>query len=77
MQNHYSLIYREDEREMMPTLKVTSFDFSRLCVHDGSHQKIVFWRWLHPVVSFGTWPSGTSDATEQGHYTRSSRPLSA
>jgi hypothetical protein len=22
MQNHYSLIYREEEREMMPTLKV-------------------------------------------------------
>jgi aryl-alcohol dehydrogenase-like predicted oxidoreductase len=24
MQNHYSLIYREEEREMMPTLKVDS-----------------------------------------------------
>ena len=23
MQNHYSLIYREEEREMFPTLKVT------------------------------------------------------
>ena len=22
MQNHYNLVYREDEREMMPTLKV-------------------------------------------------------
>ena len=22
MQNHYSLMYREEEREMMPTLKV-------------------------------------------------------
>jgi aryl-alcohol dehydrogenase-like predicted oxidoreductase len=22
MQNHYNLIYREEEREMMPTLKV-------------------------------------------------------
>lgn len=24
MQNHYSLVYREEEREMMPTLKVSS-----------------------------------------------------
>lgn len=23
MQNHYSLLYREEEREMMPTLKVS------------------------------------------------------
>jgi hypothetical protein len=23
MQNHYSLVYREEEREMMPTLKVS------------------------------------------------------
>ena len=28
MQNHYSLIYREEEREMFPTLKVR---FSSLC----------------------------------------------
>ncbi len=27
MQNHYSLIYREEEREMFPTLKV-SFRFA-------------------------------------------------
>ena len=27
MQNHYNLIYREEEREMFPTLKVlSSFD---------------------------------------------------
>ena len=25
MQNHYNLIYREEEREMMPTLKVGKF----------------------------------------------------
>ena len=24
MQNHYNLVYREEEREMMPTLKVYS-----------------------------------------------------
>ena len=26
MQNQYSLVYREEEREMMPTLKVSWFD---------------------------------------------------
>ena len=26
MQNHYNLIYREEEREMLPTLKVSAFD---------------------------------------------------
>ena len=32
MQNHYSLLYREEEREMMPTLKVsTHFSF----IHGG------------------------------------------
>ena len=25
MQNHYNLIYREEEREMLPTLKVNRF----------------------------------------------------
>ena len=25
MQNHYNLLYREEEREMMPTLKVGLF----------------------------------------------------
>jgi aryl-alcohol dehydrogenase-like predicted oxidoreductase len=25
MQNHYNLLYREEEREMFPTLKVTLF----------------------------------------------------
>ena len=27
MQNHYNLIYREEEREMFPTLKVWLIDF--------------------------------------------------
>ncbi len=30
MQNHYSLLYREEEREMFPTLKVASFTS---CLH--------------------------------------------
>lgn len=28
MQNHYSLLYREEEREMFPTLKVRSINAS-------------------------------------------------
>jgi len=32
MQNHYNLIYREEEREMIPTLKVCRI-FSVLSVH--------------------------------------------
>ena len=27
MQNHYNLVYREEEREMFPTLKVVAFFF--------------------------------------------------
>ena len=52
MQNHYSLIYREEEREMFPTLKAR---FNSLCmepiepiniaVHEG------IWRRLHPMVA--------------------------
>ena len=28
MQNHYNLVYREEEREMMPTLKVRTNKYS-------------------------------------------------
>jgi hypothetical protein len=34
MQNHYSLIYREDEREMVPTLKVRLSAYYHFPVHD-------------------------------------------
>jgi hypothetical protein len=34
MQNHYSLIYREEEREMVPTLKVCVSTYTNLPVHD-------------------------------------------
>ena len=33
MQNHYNLLYREEEREMMPTLKVTSSPLPYLFNH--------------------------------------------
>lgn len=31
MQNHYNLVYREEEREMFPTLKVRTFSLSHNC----------------------------------------------
>src|SRR5215475_687691 len=66
MQNHYSLVYREEEREMMPTLKVCIYNLhilspslntyhpsSRLTIHGlvNSRGLTAFWSWLHPLVS--------------------------
>ena len=31
MQNHYSLLYREEEREMFPTLKASALSFVHHC----------------------------------------------
>ena len=39
MQNHYNLLYREEEREMFPTLKVSDYYFalrSRMNTHSGA-----------------------------------------
>lgn len=47
MQNHYNLVYREEEREMLPTLKVRSL----LCLTDTLS---------HPFFSPSTWVSGVS-----------------
>ncbi len=42
MQNHYSLIYREEEREMMPTLKVgDELPFGATC-RTRSHRALLF-----------------------------------
>jgi hypothetical protein len=61
MQNHYSLIYREEEREMFPTLKVW------LRFIDHRKWSLIFladvWRWLHSVV---TSCAGHPDQTYQG-----------
>lgn len=35
MQNHYNLLYREEEREMFPTLKVVALDFLSYGNADG------------------------------------------
>lgn len=48
MQNHYSLIYREEEREMMPTLKVCSQVFLICMVADFY---LAFRRCSDPLVA--------------------------
>ena len=69
MQNHYSLIYREEEREMFPTLKVR---FSSLCtkpiniaVHEG------IWRRLHSVVT--SWPRSPYPSPLREYYSWKNR----
>jgi hypothetical protein len=54
MQNHYNLIYREEEREMFPTLKVGSLSFGSVIPVLAVWLISIFpaFRcWLHPVVS--------------------------
>ena len=62
MQNHYSLVYREEEREMFPTLKVC---ISSQCgVTQGTRRTISYaalWSWIDPMVSACTW---SPDKTE-------------
>ena len=54
MQNQYSLLYREEEREMFPTLKVSR-------VHGSSHASFDMgslpdvWRRLDPLVASRMW----------------------
>lgn len=57
MQNHHSLIYREEEREMFPLLKVI-----QLRSNPSKHLSfpIVFGRWSHSLVAACSW---SSDAT--------------
>lgn len=57
MQNHYSLVYREEEREMMPTLKVRiqSFPPRLNPERDLTVIHADVWRGFDPVVSFGPW----------------------
>lgn len=50
MQNHYNLVYREEEREMMPTLKVIYISYTALLdvIQLGF---IAFWRRLDSLES--------------------------
>ncbi|KAF8627038.1 hypothetical protein AX15_004562 [Amanita polypyramis BW_CC] len=70
MQNHYSLAYREDERELYPTLKVSIWN---LPPFTNPIDRTVFWRWVHPLV---TPCSGRSYSPPYGdHYTCSDGPV--
>ena len=53
MHNHYNLIYREEEREMFPTLNVCAWMCS---IYTGSYLclTVVQCR-LHPLVSYCSW----------------------
>jgi hypothetical protein len=53
MQNHYSLMYREEEREMMPTLKVRVCFFCLRHAHDECLPKknsISVWALSHGLL---------------------------
>lgn len=52
MQNHYSLVYREEEREMFPTLKVRSSYHSLSRSRQLTSCSVAaLWRRCHPLVS--------------------------
>ncbi len=51
MQNHYNLIYREEEREMFPTLKVENLSSCWLSLNGLVDVR----RRLHPVVAHCSW----------------------
>lgn len=56
MQNHYNLVYREEEREMFTTLKVP-FWFAELLV---LMCQVAFWYWGYHMVSLSPRPSISS-----------------
>ena len=53
MQNHYNLLYREEEREMFPTLKATYF-FALIC-HSNKYLELC--GRSYPLVSSCSWSS--------------------
>ena len=42
MQNHYNLVYREEEREMMPTLKVGAITSMKTSIAAGCPSRFFF-----------------------------------
>lgn len=59
MQNHYSLAYREEEREMMPTLKVRNF-IARFESLTKIYTCTVLWSRMHPLVTVSSWFTDTT-----------------
>lgn len=63
MQNHYSLVYREEEREMMPTLKVSLIGFTSLAV---LKEYAALRSRMYPLVSASSWFTNAAfDGTNQ------------
>ena len=65
MQNHYNLLYREEEREMFPTLKV-KIRYDCLCdmKSDSGKRNSAPGGWFNSVVA--TCPWGSYSATLEG-----------
>jgi hypothetical protein len=60
MQNHYNAIYREEEREMNPTLKV----HCGIKVDHGANFNVALWCGFYPLV--GSWSWASYEAVEGG-----------
>ena len=57
MQNQYSLLYREEEREMFPTLKVCTI-LGTLTMHTLTRVLLAdVWRRRDPMVAARPWPA--------------------
>jgi hypothetical protein len=65
MQNHYSLLYREEEREMMPTLKVCLNLTRRIvCVINGRSIDV---RSRFPAVEPAGWRTARASPLRKHH----------
>ena len=60
MQNHYNLVYREEEREMFPTLKVRTLVSLHISRTLRSYRAAALRRRRDPMVTSGAWPSHPS-----------------
>ena len=71
MQNHYNLIYREEEREMFPTLNVCAW----MCfIYTSSYLCLTVVQCsLHPLVSYCSWTP--LQAFDRGFETKRDWPI--
>lgn len=69
MQNHYNLVYREEEREMLPMLKVCMISPSPISLTYASLSRSALRRRMHPVVSAGPWRPDPPPFQSEGVYT--------
>ena len=65
MQNHYNLLYREEEREMMPTLKVGLFSPYVVALYSNVYARTKALRcWVHSMVTTGPWVVDSSSGCD-------------